>query len=404
MIEYINYLQIQDVLKQQISIFNNEQAKEVQYFVESVPKLRNFFNISNIIPIATDFTPRSNINSNPLKRDLLDYIHIQYDVDFNKSLSELMDDRAIELQQILDNNPDKKLKVMWSGGIDSTGILVSILTNFKQSNLKRVEVCLNRTSTIEYFSFFNKFICDKFKICKTTLSLADFENSIIVDGEPGDLLFGSEYCINNYVANGKMSVMKESWKNHYDDIVESFSVKNVPTRLFDVPKNFSEWFVEQQIENIESTNIPVKSVYDFFWWVNFDNRWHARCAEKNFKYMCRDKNIEMSTQDYKQCVGSVFHFFNTKQFQNWSIVNKEKECGDMRTISDYKLPLKKYIYNYTKDSFFYQYKTKVNSNSSTSLYTFDTCFLYFKNDDIVQGINTKNIHNLKNVLKNNINL
>jgi len=65
-----------------------------------------------------------------------------YDNNFNKKISTICDERALEIQdKLLSSN--KELYVMWSGGIDSTAVLVSILKNFKSEALKRVVVCLN---------------------------------------------------------------------------------------------------------------------------------------------------------------------------------------------------------------------------------------------------------------------
>lgn len=233
---------------------------------------------------------------------------------------------------ILKNSNGKPINIYWSGGIDSTAVLVSFLKN--SDNLNNINITLSKDSIEEYPLFFNNFILDKIKFTVSenpmTLVNTDFIN---VTGELGDQIFGSASI---FTANDK-------------------------GKLFDKYTNYlSESFIEVISEQLNKCPIELNSVFDILWWINF-----------SMKYQYVQLRIYA---DILKPFGSILHYFDTQEFQLWSLNNHDKKIKS--TIESYKYMAKDYIYDFTKDSDYRDYKLKVNSLKLNTLkYSIDENFI-----------------------------
>ena len=81
------------------------------------------------------------------------------------NITSVMDSVAVDLELVM-KDTDKPVYLFWSGGIDSTAILVSILRVWSQDSLKNLTVLLDRRSCIENSYFYHKFI-------KSSLNVSD---------------------------------------------------------------------------------------------------------------------------------------------------------------------------------------------------------------------------------------
>src|SRR5215510_9109399 len=70
---------------------------------------------------------------------------------------ELCLNRAIDLHEVTIRNKARTLSLFWSGGVDSTCALVSILMVWPGRDLERVTVYLTEESLHEYPLFYEKF-------------------------------------------------------------------------------------------------------------------------------------------------------------------------------------------------------------------------------------------------------
>jgi hypothetical protein len=325
-----------------------------------------------------------------------------------------MDERALQLNKKMKESK-KKLGIMWSGGIDSTAIVVSILKNFSKQDIENVEIYLNESSIVENAIFFKDFVVKNFKLenCRDddyNIKYTDQENNyIIVDGEPADLIFGSDFYINKFLRSDNFEKMNLPWKGNLKLITSCFNVHDESNEeKFNVEEGFVNWFIGQQISNMQKTDIPVDTIMDFFWWINFDNRWSVRCTQKNLGYVDKrlyNENLSnyIKLSEYIRTIRNTEHFFNTEDFQKWATTKRKIECVPFKTIYDYKLPLKNYIFNYTKDEFYRLFKTKVNSNSQSTLYTYNTNYMFEMQEENLAFFNTINISKVQEVLESNIN-
>jgi hypothetical protein len=86
-----------------------------------------------------------------------------YNSNFNLSFSEVSDLRAADIKELI-NSTDRPIMIQWSGGIDSTVAIVSLIKNLTRQELERITVSMSGDTALENPHFFNKFIKDKIKI------------------------------------------------------------------------------------------------------------------------------------------------------------------------------------------------------------------------------------------------
>src|SRR6056300_1006790 len=106
----------------------------------------------------------------------------------NDTLPDLMDNRAVELYNEA-KRTNKKLAVMWSGGIDSTGVLSAFLKNIPTIDHEMIEVVLTTLSIFENKEYWLKYINGKLKQrLYTSIQLdTDFlDQYLLIHGDPGD--------------------------------------------------------------------------------------------------------------------------------------------------------------------------------------------------------------------------
>lgn len=244
-------------------------------------------------------------------------------VGFNKTFEEVCMERA---QEIL--SKDGLIDVYWSGGIDSTCALVSLLMCTEDHD--RITVRFEKDALDEYPWFFEN--CIKNKLNYEILN--DFvyrsyrlKDNITVTGEMGDQIFGS-------ISAGKI----------FDDMDSDWSI------IFDSDLHFEDPKVREEIVDgmrlqTAAAPLPIKSVFDFYWWVVFSLKWqiaYYRC----FAWLPLE-GANMS---------NLQPFFYSDDFQRWSIVNHDLKIKD--TWESFKFVSKDVIYKYTKDPVYRDTKLK----------------------------------------------
>jgi hypothetical protein len=233
---------------------------------------------------------------------------------FTNSFEEVCDARAHQLVKKAD---DTSINIMWSGGIDSTTAVVAFLRN----NLhKHIHLLLNNKSINEYPWFYENVIL------KENISHSLVEkpkdhlhySKVNVTGEIGDQIFGSA----------------------------AFFDAHHKGKLFSKPEEYYDpEFLEIMSEQIKHSPYELKETKDYMWWVNF-----------SLKY----QNVQLRIYPtIFMPYGGIDHFFDTDDFQLWSMNNPDKKIRD--TLESYKWPAKDYIFDYTKDEQYRQTKLKVGS-------------------------------------------
>ncbi len=223
----------------------------------------------------------------------------------------------------------KSIVLAYSGGIDSTAMLVSFLRIATPEQKKRIVVLMSHHSIYENPSFFDRFAV-QFRLSCSLEEMSDRllgTDSILVTGEHGDQLFGSDLL---KVACEKLgdSVLREAYEDSVPKIIEL----NTKT-----PGSGAAIFARFQ-PIVEECPFPIRTAHDFFWWFNFTQKW------QHVKY----RFLAPTTWNLNAKYGEeILHFYDSVPFQLWSLRNHDLKIRD--TWESYKFTAKEYIYRFTKD-------------------------------------------------------
>lgn len=253
-------------------------------------------------------------------------------------------------QDLLALNKSKYL-FSWSGGIDSTTALVSVLKHWPKDKVKNIEIVLTHSSIEENPSFFRNYLIG-FPLRNALQDFGDeikSANAIFVTGELGDQLFGSDLLSLACKKYGN-EVLRKPYLDCAADIIEN---------QFPLLDPGSGKIIFERLQPIvDECPFPIKTAFDFFWWFNFSQKWqHVK-----FRFVELPKwplNLRLE--------GNVFHFFDSLSFQAWSLNNHDLKIKD--SWDTYKFTAKDYLKDFTKDIAQQNLKKK---QSLKSLYSVST--------------------------------
>lgn len=288
------------------------------------------------------------------------------------NLSDLMDARTLEINKIA-KEKNKKIIILWSGGIDSTCILVSFLKNLSIDDLKNVSVAMNIESIQENLEFFLKHILNKLNIIdlrKVLISNKFLKNNILIHGDPGDSIhYPATWHFNHMIAQEKHL---NNFMDHLDDMAIgiNFNSVNVVDKSWpqlddfckkNVDDGFGLWYINKIKNNIIECKVDdyITTVSDFWWWHYFNFKWNHLTQSvlfnlrKDFEEPLDSNEID----EYFKCT-----FYNTETFQHWSWTNLKKLLGKNANKTA-KLEARQYIFDYDKNQNYFDTKRKTASGS-----------------------------------------
>jgi hypothetical protein len=210
---------------------------------------------------------------------------------FTKTFAEISIERA---QQIIDM--DKEIVIAYSGGIDSTFVLVQFLKLL--NNTSRIKLIMNNNSIEENPEFYNNYIKDKINNVVSNDYHARFvpnSSQVLITGDQIPQLFGQSLSVfmSNRSSDWRPFVLK-----NFDDLVKA------------------RWFMETIQPWLNKAPFEINSIYDWIWWVSFSMRWdNGRCRPLKW-------NVSYDKDVYEN---NVISFFRTDDYQLWSIFNHDKK-------------------------------------------------------------------------------
>jgi hypothetical protein len=267
---------------------------------------------------------------------------------FSDSLEQVCNARAHELLTRADRL-DTRIYTLWSGGIDSTLALVSLLKNATDDQKKRITVLLSRNSIAENTNFYYSFIRGRLDTdVSSALPAVLGSKNILVSGEHNDQLFGSDIMASLIPKHGPGIIHQP-----YDRtiLLEHFTnvLKNAP---------LADFYLKQFERLPAASPIPIVSLFEFVWWINFSLKWQT-VYTRTLTYTT-PTNAAGITPEYLRDYYAPF--YNTDEFQLWSLNNPDKRIKD--SWVSYKWPCKEIIYDFTKDADYRDTKIKVGSLAS----------------------------------------
>lgn len=300
----------------------------------------------------------------------------------HKTYEEICNQRSLE---IIDKSKELNLPiyVMYSGGIDSTVVLLSLINNLSEEDKNRLIVLLTENSINENPSFYRNFIKSKLKVISSSYFKEIIgTNNILVSGENNDQLFGGNILI-SYTQKYGVPKLHEKFSK---DLLVNFFMDSSPNREYNL-------FYVEQIEKL-GDNAPIKLTtnLDYLWWFIFTCRFQT-AALKPFSYI-QKQNYSKVNLEYLNNI--YISFFASEDFQLWSMNNLDKKIGN--TWNSYKQVCKEYIYKYNRDDNYYYNKTKFGSFWKVSKGNIGISFM---NDscNILEDIDLKEYYNEDNNFK-----
>lgn len=264
---------------------------------------------------------------------------------FSKTLEEVCNERACELLRHAEEL-GIPLYVLYSGGIDSTLVLVSLLKNATPAQKKNIIVLLSKESIQESPTFYTDYIRGRLRTESSGMfGFLMGTNNIFVGGECGDQLFGSDRLLDIITRFGGRSLHAPYSRDIF------FTYFNASLNDADLTNYWLDMFERLRGAAV----VPVTTNAEFIWWISFALKWHA-VFFRMLSY-ASDRNAPNISRVY--VATRYFHFYNTDDFQLWSMLNPDKKIKD--TWRSYKWPCKDIIYDYTKDADYRDNKTKRGS-------------------------------------------
>ena len=334
-----------------------------------------FLNVYNRIDPQRFSSRDESVWSTPWKMTPPDkFKMIAYDPTFNKTYEEVSDERAREVKVGIQSG--KKYCLMYSGGMDSTSVVVSLLKNLTEEELESFAICASIHSVLENPNFWRNHIFGKLKIFDSNAHLYDDYINMgytPITADEGDCIFGThiglqlyhnyEYFVGLQAPAVQNNLMKLKYKvsdgdvhySAYKDIIISFLAFD------DTPEGqeFGRLLYEKYHYNVLTTKVPVNSLHDFFWWLIFNVK-YLNCSIRGAIYFNRTIPLE-------NCLNSMVHWFNGAGFQQWSMNNNNNGLKIRNTLASYKYVQRKYIYEFDKNEWYFNFKTKLESMSNLNI-------------------------------------
>jgi len=290
-----------------------------------------------------------------------------YDPNFNKKFDEICDNRANDIKDLI-NSKNQKIAVMYSGGIDSTVIMAALIKNLTQEELKNVSVCANAHSMIENPTFWKKFIWGKFEILDSSVVKYDdlIENGYRpITADEGDCIFGTmsfldlqqnyEYYMEQLSQESRTNLrnIKDKMASsdvHYSEFKDLLILHWSPSGEHNVGKLWYEKFEK----NIKTSDVPILSLHDYYWWILFNVKW-VSCAIRIPIFLNDRIDCKTVINDW------ALNWYNTVDYQKWSMVNNNNGEKIQYTATTYKMAARKYIHSLDKNDWYFFFKQKLGS-------------------------------------------
>ena len=265
---------------------------------------------------------------------------------FTKTYEEICDDRAKELLKSAEDL-DINIYMMYSGGIDSTCVMVSLLKHATPDQKKRIIVLLSPDSIVENPRFYDDHIKGKVRV-ESSIRFPELlgANDMLLSAEHNDLVMGNATASAMIARFGAPSVHEPYSRTLLVSLFTEAAKGNKEIAIF---------YYEMFEKLAKSAPVEIRTNFDFLWWYNFATKWQA-CYMYILFFTPRDR-AHLITKEYLDT--RFISFYNTDEFQLWSMNNLDKRIKD--TWRSYKWIMKDIIYAFNHDADYRDNKTKVRS-------------------------------------------
>ena len=276
------------------------------------------------------------------------------------SMSEILLERASNIIEIAQKDK-KMIHILWSGGIDSTAMVVAFSVLMEKNPALRetitIAFCESAKEDPHHVQFYKDTVL-KFKCFKLPQHIRDIfgkvdpRESILVSGDPAHIFFGSgliSQCILDpptlrqdfWHLSPLYMKLEETW-NIFADYMVHKGVLSVQAKPY--------WVYWIQ-PFLDKSPIPVTTVFDFLWWCSF-----GLVYQHNIHRIFYNNTHETIPEEM---VDMVVNFYDTLEFSQWSYHFHQSKMHSKKVWASYKHALKDFIRKQTKDKRYYAAKLDV---------------------------------------------
>jgi hypothetical protein len=302
--------------------------------LEATPDVVRWKNISKIINDNISFIDRTGFIKLPINTSAPAESALPvFDNTFSLSYTECC---QLQVRRILQQQErlDKPIRLMYSGGIDSSMVLLSFINELGVERLStRLEIVMSSVSIDENPAMWEKVLrrSDIKLINSLEFNSGVSNDYILVGGEFNDQLFGSAMI---------KTLLK--WKT---------AKELLAPRSLSMLVEYFTWAGLEQVEAERWANLlhglannakcEIYSTWDVFWWLNFTCKW----TSVYFRFLIFSPQQQINAQ---YLADNYIQFFGSAEFQQWSMNDKDhKHHG---TWNSYKWYPRQLISNFLGDS------------------------------------------------------
>jgi hypothetical protein len=323
--------------------------KEIESDEQSIRRWRGFF--PSMVRISVSLHDRTDHVRGPFRiRTFPGFGLPDLPANFSMTYEEAVLARAREFAELQDRL-GVPIYLMYSGGIDSTVMLLAFAEVMGKEVHDRIEIALTQESINENPRMFYDLIRPRFRIVSSELFAYKFDRSrIIISGEHNDQLFGSD-TLGDFLKVVGYDGFEAALAPRTRDSVVRFL-----TEARGVEPDIAEFWYDLLDAHIAKVSpVPVERIFDFFWWLNFTFKWQ----NVYFRILLRVAPDLRGNINDDFLRNYFFHFFSSADLQRWSMTNPDKKI--VRRWDSYKVAAKQFIYDRVKDEEYFTSKLKVGS-------------------------------------------
>lgn len=315
---------------------------EYQKYVDR-PGFGTYSQLFKYFPVNLSIVDRSNTVKWPVNVSIPESAQLPEYVKFTKSLNQICQETA---RSLLDRakKTGKKLALLYSGGIDSSLMLISFLKIASASELKQdIVVLLNNYSIQENPELYYNYILKQCTI-ESSYSYTNYLGNlhyIVVSAEGNDQLQGSSLFLEKAGFNFKQILAPPD-----TDLFVSIFNKTINSSAD------SEKIINLFNKIASKAPVSLETAFEYYWWIMFVIKW--QCVITRIL-----ANTTIAKRDNLKLYNNYVTFYQTKEHQLWSMNNADKRIQS--TWQSYKYHCKEIIFDFDKNADYFKHKTKWGS-------------------------------------------
>jgi hypothetical protein len=292
-----------------------------------LPDVQLWLSMFKVFNDNVAYIDRTGVTVNPIRSTTVDHIKLpEADPTFNKTFRECA---LITAENIYKKHTEHQvpIRLFWSGGIDSTAALLAFIELLGIAEAKRsIEIVMSSRSILENPYTWEKVVRKENFTIHNALHFKEQWNgdSIIVNGECGDQVQGGEGYRNLGNIFGANAITTP-W--NLENISKFVSIRS------GLNTQQTEQLVHIFVQQVQQAPIPLTTMGDFSWWLNFSGKWASTY------YRTATKSPSALTNEFFD--NYFFPFYASDEFQLWSMYTRhEQHKGDW---ASYKWAAKDFI-------------------------------------------------------------